>query len=56
MVPGRGVLCAAGTEKLDAFIGFPTARTWFPKGTDQNLYSSELRSALQGRKDPTAGG
>lgn len=56
MVLGRGVLSAAGTEKLDAFIGFPTARPWFPKGTDQNLYSSELRSALKGRRDPTAGG
>lgn len=56
MVLGRGVLSAAGTAKLDAFIGFPTTGSWLSKSTDQNLCSSELRNALKGQRDPTAGG
>ena len=56
MVLGRGVLSASGTEKLDAFIGFPTVRSWLPKSMDQNLCSSELRNALKGWRDPSAGG
>lgn len=55
MVLGRGVLSAAGTEKLDAFIGFPTVGSWLPKSMDQNLCSSELRNALKGWRDPTPG-
>ena len=56
MVLGRGVLSAAGTEKLDAFIGFPTVGSWLSKSMDQNLCSFELRNALKGWRNPIVGG